>query len=70
MTYLGKENVFFFAPTITINLELIGNAVCTFKYATQCLHTQYADVNADVCLSLPCSQIKDDHNIRVSNAHW
>lgn len=44
MTYLGKENAFFFAPAITINLGLMGNAVCTFKYTIlhkhPIMHTQ------------------------------
>lgn len=39
MTYLGKENAFFFpAPTITINFGLMAHPGYTFKYATTQTH--------------------------------
>lgn len=47
MTYLGKENAFFSAPTITINLGLMTHPGYTFKYATTQTHpvTQKASMH-------------------------
>lgn len=37
MTYLGEENAIF-APTLAINLELMGNPGCTFKFVSTYTH--------------------------------
>lgn len=39
MTYLGEENAIF-AQTLAINLELMGNPGCTFKFVSTYTHTQ------------------------------
>lgn len=57
MTYLGKENAFFFpAPTITINLGLMAHPGYIFKYATTQTHpvTQKGRVRTLWSLLHPC----------------
>lgn len=64
MTYLGKRKCcFFFAPTITINLGLMGNSVRAFKYAATQKHPithtyTHTDANAHTFAFAPSRFLK------------